>query len=216
LQWRQSRLHEDTTMSGRLRILVAAAAISVAPMLSACAYAQYGSHRDVDRYGRASFAFDTGYERGWHRGEQDARQRRAFYFQNDHDYRRGDRGYTWRYGSRDAYRYDFRRGYELGYRDGYNSRGRVGYGTRAPGQVYRGGSPRGVYRSLAADHGFREGYEKGIEDARRNRRHDPVGHRWYREGDRHYDRRSGSRDQWKDEYRRAFREGYERGYRERW
>ena len=204
-------------MSGRLRILAAAAVISLAPTLSACVYAQHGGYRDNDRYGRASsYAFDTGYRDGWQRGERDARQRRAFDYRNDREYQRADRGYNWRYGSRDAYRYEFRRGYEGGYRDGYNSLGRRGYGVTGPGRVNQGRAPGGgYYRSVAAEHGFREGYEKGVEDARRGRRHDPVRQRWYRDGDRHYNSRYGSRDQWKDEYRRAFRDGYERGYRER-
>ena len=62
--------------------------------------------------------------------------------------------------------------------------------------------------------GARDGYEKGVEDARKNRSFDPLRHAWYRSGDRHFEGRYGSREQYKDLYRDGFRDGYERGYGE--
>lgn len=207
-------------MSGRTRILTLAAIVSIAPAFSACAYAQYGPHGG---YGRAaSPAYDIGYREGFEHGASDARRGRGFALEHDRDYRRADKGWNGRYGSREQYRYEFRRGYERGYREAFARNDRYrgdGYG-RYPGRYpdgrypgdYRGGGYG--YRSPAAEYGFREGYERGRDAARDRDRYDPVRERWYREGDRHYDRRYGSREQWKQEYRDAFRQGYDRGYRE--
>lgn len=74
----------------------------------------------------------------------------------------------------------------------------------------------GGYRDAAVRNGFNDGYEKGVEDARKNRSFDPLRHSWYRSGDRHYEGRYGSREQYKDFYREGFKSGYERGYREGW
>jgi hypothetical protein len=215
-------------MTGRLRILSLAAIVSIAPAFGACAYAQYGGHRDQD-YGYASRAYDIGYREGLEHGADDGRRGRGFAMEHDNDYRRADKGWNRRYGSREQYRYEFRRGYERGYREGYARYDRRGgaYGayppsgrypdSRYPSQRYPGSYGGGggyAYRSPAAEHGFREGYERGREAARDRDRFDPVRERWYRDGDRHYNSRYGSRDQWKQEYREAFRQGYDRGYRE--
>ncbi|HSL21964.1 MAG TPA: hypothetical protein VK886_10545 [Vicinamibacterales bacterium] len=221
-------------MTGRMRVIAVAAIVTIAPAFSACAYAQYGGHRD-GRYGRVmSPAFDVGYREGFEHGVDDARRGRDFAFAHSRDYQRADRGWNGRYGSRDAYRYEFRRGYEQGYREAYGRNSR--YRRNVPyGGVYRDG-PRGTYpsypggaypsnpgaaypngrygyRSPAAEYGYNEGLEKGREDARDGDRYDPVRHKWYRDGDRHYNGRYGSREQWKAEYREAFRQGYDQGYR---
>ena len=72
----------------------------------------------------------------------------------------------------------------------------------------------GGYNDLAVQNGVNDGYEKGLDDARKNRSFDPLRQEWYRSGDRHYDSRYGSREQYKDLYRQGFREGYERGFNE--
>jgi hypothetical protein len=201
-------------MTRGTRILAVAAIVAIAPAFSACAYAQYGPRGG---YGHvASPAYDIGYREGLDRGSQDARRGTRFGFERDRDYQRADKGWNRRHGNRDAYRYEFRRGYERGYREAYSRYG-AGYGrgrydNRYPSGEYRGGGY--AYRSPAAEHGFREGYERGREAARDRDRHDPARERWYRDGDRHYNSRYGSRDQWKQEYRDAFRQGYDRGYRE--
>ena len=59
-----------------------------------------------------------------------------------------------------------------------------------------------------------DGYEKGAEDARKNRSYDVLRHEWYRSGDRHYESRDGSRERSKNVYREGFKEGYARGFRE--
>ena len=121
----------------------------------------------------------------------------------------------------------FRQGFEAGYRAGYERvrsgravrrpQGRspdYGYGypdtRRSPG--YRGG---GYLYSVASDRGFSDGYEKGLADARSRRHFDPRRHKWYRSGDRGFNRRYGAKHEYQAVYRDAFRAGYERGFRER-
>ena len=71
------------------------------------------------------------------------------------------------------------------------------------------------YERRAFDNGERDGYTKGIDDVRHHRRADVDRQRWYRNGDRDYDRHYyGTRDAYRVEYRRGFVEGYERAYRE--
>ena len=70
------------------------------------------------------------------------------------------------------------------------------------------------YGTRAFDTGYTDGFEKGLDDGRERRAHDPVRHRWYREGDRGYDSRDGSRAQYQNDYRDGFRRGYEAGYRD--
>jgi flagellar biosynthesis/type III secretory pathway protein FliH len=84
-------------------------------------------------------------------------------------------------------------------------------------QQYPGSNGRyGGYSNITVQNGVNDGYEKGVEDARKNRSYDPLRHAWYRSGDRRYESRFGSREQYKDSYRQGFRTGYERGFREGW
>jgi hypothetical protein len=75
---------------------------------------------------------------------------------------------------------------------------------------------RGVYQyqRVAFDNGYKDGYDKGREDARDNDSYDPVRHSRYRSGDHGYDRRYGSKDDYKIVYRDGFEDGYNAGYRE--
>jgi len=93
--------------------------------------------------------------------------------------------------------------------DRYREAPRYGspYGDRYPGA----GAP---YAGLGFDQGYRDGYEKGREDARDRDSYDPVRHRWYRNGDRGYDRRFGPKDAYKLAYREGFSSGYDRSYRD--
>ena len=177
-------------------------------------------------YGRGSWdrstwqrtAYDNGYREGLAAGRRDARARRGYDYRRERLYRDGDRGYYSRYGSRGQYRQAFRSGFEAGYRDGYQ--GSSLYGRRGPSRnvPYGGyGAPNRGYGygySEGAERGFRDGYEKGREDARDRDRFDPRRHKWYRQGDRGYDRNDGPREYYKRAYREAFLQGYDRGYRE--
>jgi hypothetical protein len=48
------------------------------------------------------------------------------------------------------------------------------------------------------DNGFRDGYDKGREDARDNDSYDPVRYSSYRSADRGYNQRYGSKEEYKD------------------
>ena len=81
--------------------------------------------------------------------------------------------------------------------DQYRDRGR-GYG----------------YNSVPYDNGYRDGLEKGREDARDRDSYDPVRHSWYRNGNRGYDSRYGTKDSYKLTYRDGFEAGYDQAYRQ--
>jgi flagellar biosynthesis/type III secretory pathway protein FliH len=179
----------------------------------------------IDNYGYNDVrrvAYDNGYREGLKEGEKDGRKNDRFFFEDENSFRKGDKGYQRQYGDRERYRQVFRSGYASGYEAGYrryNTRGRYDdrgrYGDRGRWDDRGGyGGNYGGYARPAFENGARDGYEKGIEDARKNRSFDPLRHAWYRSGDRHYEGRYGARDAYKDVYRRGFQEGYERGYRE--
>jgi hypothetical protein len=69
--------------------------------------------------------------------------------------------------------------------------------------------------NIALDEGYSDGYDKGLEDADRNRDFDPTRHGWYRSADRGYKSAYGSKTEYKNVYRQGFRNGYEAGYRDR-
>jgi len=169
--------------------------------------------RDVDRR-----AYDIGYREGVQEGQNDARRGRDFSYQRHDEYRDADNGYRRGVGDRDDYRRSFRQGFQTGYSEAYNRNARNGY-PRGNYPVYgdnRGGvyypSNRGVYRSPAADNGYRDGFEAGRDDARDGDRYDPIRTSRYRSGDHNYEGRYGSRDVYKRDYRAAFEQGYREGY----
>ena len=216
-------------MTKRFGLLPALASVALIAMTTpACAQAVYG-----DRYGYGTdvhrAAYDNGYRRGLENGERDARSGRSANYRDDGAYRDADWGYDRRFGARGQYRQMFRDGYEEGYRNGYSRSARGGYGGyggygsprdgRYPNNGYPGGGYPGGgygYGDTAREYGYREGVEKGAEDARDGDRFDPRRHKWYREGDRHYNSRYGPREQYERAYREAFQQGYEAGYRGRY
>jgi hypothetical protein len=86
--------------------------------------------------------------------------------------------------------------------------GRSRYPDRYPNERGR----YGIAGSVPFDNGHRDGYEKGIEDARDNNAYDPVRHSRYRSADREYDRRYRPREEYRDIYREGFRAGYDEGH----
>ena len=176
---------------------------------------------DQGPYGssRQPAAWDNGYRQGLSIGERDARAGRQFDVRGTREYRSADWGYDRRHGSRAHYRDVFRQGFESGYRAGYD-RHRSGRAiprgpNRYPDSRYPGSSRGGYLYSVAGDRGFSDGYQKGLDDGRSGRRFDPARHKWYRSGDRGFNRRYGTKHEYQAVYRDAFRAGYERGYRER-
>ena len=195
----------------------------------ATARARYTDAAPVSYYELRRIAYDQGYREGVKKGENDGRRGERFGFQDEREFQRGDRGYHREYGDRDRYRQIFRDGYAAGYSDGYSRHSRYGRNDGRPGQYGPYAQQRGYgswggnngrypgnngYSSPAFDNGARDGYEKGQEDARKNRSFDALRHSWYRSGDRNYEGRYGSREQYKNVYRQGFQRGYERGYQE--
>lgn len=85
-----------------------------------------------------------------------------------------------------------------------NSRSRRGpYDGDRGGYSYR-------YRAPALENGYRDGLDKGREDARDRDRYNPERHGRYRSADRGYERGYGD----KDDYRRIYRQGFQQGYRD--
>jgi hypothetical protein len=238
----QARAGYVTRRSDMKRFFVISALAFAALALSVPAHAQWGGLPDRDRTGYAQrsyfdarqIAYDNGYREGLKEGENDGRRNDAFAFQDERSFKRADRGYHREYGPLERYRQSFRSGYTEGYSHGYQryarNSGYGGYGRQDPRRDSRGpgygypqqgypGYPQqypGGYTRPAVQNGVNDGYEKGREDARKNRAYDPLRHAWYRSGDRHYDRRFGSRELYKDVYRQGFKEGYDRGFREGW
>jgi hypothetical protein len=186
------------------------------------ASAQIRRHDGYPYATNGSYGFDNGYREGLRDGQRDARQNRPFDFNDNSNYRRAERGYDRRSGDVDWYRREFRRGYQAGYREGYSQSGywdRNRYPNNGgyypdPRYGYPGGYGNRRYAGPAYQYGFSEGYEKGIEDVRDRDPYEPTRHKWYREGDRHYNNRYGPREAYKNEYRIGFREGYDRAFRE--
>ena len=198
----------------------------------------YSAPAQQSYYDSGRVAYDNGFREGLKQGEKDGRKNDRYAYQDENTFRRADKGYHREYGPVDRYRQSFRTGYAAGYSEGYQryapnygygNNGRYGNGRVVPrrdtggyGYPNTGRSPSypqqypgtygryGGYSDIAVQNGVNDGYEKGVEDARKNRSFDPLRHAWYRSGDRHYENRLGSREQYKDLYRQGFRDGYER------
>jgi hypothetical protein len=221
------------------RLFVIPALAVTAFALAVPAHAQAPGWRDSDRLGYAQrsyldarqAAYDNGFREGIKQGEHDGRKNDVFAFQDERTFQRADKGYHREYGPLDRYRVAFRSGYSAGYSDGYQRYARsYGYGpdsrrdSRGPAysnaypgypNAYPGYPPQSRgYGSPAFQNGVNDGFEKGAEDARKDRSYDPRRHSWYRSGDRHYEGRYGNRESYKDIYRQGFTDGYDRGYRE--
>jgi hypothetical protein len=69
--------------------------------------------------GHATPASDNGYRDGYSAGRDDARDRDPYDPVRSSRYRAGDRGYSGRFGSRDAYKRDYRAAFQSGYDVGY-------------------------------------------------------------------------------------------------
>jgi flagellar biosynthesis/type III secretory pathway protein FliH len=198
---------------------------------------EYGERQSY--YDSRRAAYDNGFREGAKQGEKDGRKGNVFAYQDERTFQRADKGYHRDFGDIERYRQAFRSGYASGYSESYQryapaygNNGRYGstyprgdgrYDTRGNGRYdprnnggygTRPGYPGGGYYSPAYDNGAQDGYQKGAEDARKNRSFDVLRHEWYRDGDRHYESRYGSRDQYKNVYRDGFKEGYARGYQE--
>ena len=185
-------------------------------LVPAAASAQWGPQSRSQS--RAQPGYDEGYRRGVEAGSSDVRRGTSFNFSVHVDFRSGDIGYRTQFGNRDRYRDEFRRGFQLGYQTGYGgSRGGGYYGRGLPGG--RQAPPwafgrAGARVDVAAQQGYSDGYEAGLDDGRDGRRFDPVAERRYRSADRGYNNSYGPRDLYKTSYRSGFLNGYEAGYQD--
>jgi len=89
------------------------------------------------------------------------------------------------------------------------------YGNSYPNSSPYPNNNRGYgINSVAYDNGYRDGLEKGRDDANHNHSFDPVRQKWYRSADRGYNSRYGTKDAYKLTYRDGFEAGYEQSYRQ--
>lgn len=202
------------------RFILAALAATTLGTAPACA-AQYGYGRYPQGGVRVDDrAYRNGFDEGRQQGENDARRGRAYDYDNHREFRNADQGYGG-YGNRNDYRRVFRDGFIAGYDEGYrryargSSRYPVPYPDRnrdgVPDRGYPGNG--GIFRSPAADNGYRDGFEEGRKAANDGDRPDAIRESRYRDGEHGYNSRFGSRDEYKREYRAAFLQGYDEGYR---
>jgi hypothetical protein len=73
-------------------------------------------------------------------------------------------------------------------------------------------APAAAQNNAAFERGYREGIQRGADDARDGRRFEPQRDRVYRDGDRGYNSRYGSREWYRNEFRRGYSTGYRDGY----
>jgi hypothetical protein len=149
--------------------------------------------------------------RVWYDGVPPGRQPRATSCTEAERVASRDRNARVIYGSDNGYGnngyYDRSGNYPYGSNDRY---GNDRYGNRYPSSE----SNRYGTNSVAYDNGYRDGLEKGREDARDRNSFDPVRHSWYRSGNRGYNSRYGTRDDYKLVYRDGFEAGYQQAYRQ--
>lgn len=180
----------------------------------------HGGSLDARQHG-----YEHGYRDGLHHGREDRERNDSYDIKSD-DYKKGDRGYEKYMGDKGDYKKGYREGYQAGYDDGYNRRsGRIGdiYGRSDRDRdidrdrdrddrddVY---AERGWgYSDVAYDIGYRDGADKGQNDAKDNKSFDPERHDRYRDADHGYRDSYGDKEAYKRQYRDGFRQGYEDGF----
>lgn len=91
----------------------------------------YGGYGGYGRYG--SPALDNGYRDGYDEGLDAGRDRDRFDPVREKDYRKADRGYNGRYGSKERYQAEYRDGFRRGYEEGYRDATQYGRGRDSRG-----------------------------------------------------------------------------------
>jgi hypothetical protein len=91
---------------------------------------------------------------------------------------------------------------------------------RPPGRVqiapyYYSGFAAPHYAQLGYDAGYRDGYDKGRDDARgRHARYDFARHKWFKSGSRGYKGHYGVKVAYQQVYRSGFQAGYDAAFRD--
>lgn len=196
--------------------------------------------RNWDNYGNYGGSFDlrqtalnAGYNEGMKDGTAAARQRgRNSDFRNQSSYRKANKDYSSRLGSRDLYSRYFREAYETGFNDGFNPGGNYNNGNgnwnRDNGNRDNGNNGnwdrnnrRGRnwdrydnyggssdLRQTALNAGYNEGIKQGRNDRNRNNRSDFHNNSAYQKATTDYSSKLGDRGT----YQQYYRAGYENGY----
>jgi hypothetical protein len=71
---------------------------------------------------------------------------------------------------------------------------------------------RNSARRMGVSQGYRDGYEKGQEDYRKNRTADLYRHERYRDADHGYKGKYGDKTSYEQGYRQGFENGYDEGF----
>lgn len=177
-------------------------------------------------YNIYQIAQDNGYRDGLEQGAKDGRDRNRYRPEDSGRYKDATRGYRSEYGNKDAYKQAYRdgflRGYEQGFRqytyggstnDPYYRNDPYGRGNDPYGRAGDYGYGRYDIYQVAQDQGYRDGYQRGTEDARDGDRYNPEGTSQYKNADRGYRSEYGNKEEYKRIYRDAFRRGYDEAYR---
>ncbi len=158
-------------------------------------------------------ARNTGYRDGLEKGRNDARQGASFNLERHDAYRDADHGYRSSFGNKEDYRRQYREAFRLGYEEGYRGRPDRWAGQEPPEE--RTGRRGAAYSEVAENTGYRDGLEKGRNDARQGASFNLERHDAYRDADHGYRSSFGNKEEYKQQYRDAFRRGYQEGYRRR-
>jgi hypothetical protein len=181
--------------------------------------AQYRNDPYYGGYNIYQVAQDNGYRDGMEQGSKDGRERDRYRPEESGRYKDATRGYHSEYGNKDAYKQAYRDGFRRGYDQGFRQ---YTYGGAGNDPYYRndpygrqGDYGYGRYNiyQIAQDQGYRDGIQRGSEDARDGDRYNPEGASQYRSADRGYRSEYGNKEEYKRIYRDAFRRGYDESYR---
>ena len=203
-------------------LLLGVAFVTGAPSVQA----QYRNDPYYGGYDIYRVAQDQGYRDGLEQGTKDGRDRERYRPEDNGRYKDATRGYRSEYGNKEAYRQayreGFRRGYDQGFRqytygggnnDPYYRNDPYGRGNDPYGRTGDYGSGRYDIYQVAQDQGYRDGIQRGAEDARDGDRYNPEGTSQYKDGDRGYRSEYGNREEYRRVYRDSFRRGYDEAYR---
>jgi len=182
----------------------------------------------------AEVARNTGYRDGAEKGRNDAAQGKSYNPERHDAWRDADHGYRGSFGNKEDYRRIYREAFVSGYREGYQGgRSRRPYGGEdRPGRQPYGREERPSQRPYdreerpgwvaeparsafaeAADYtGYRDGLEKGRNDAAQGKSYNPERHDAYRDADHGYRDSFGNKQDYRQKYREAFLRGYRESY----
>ena len=178
--------------------------VALGVLLSGVALAQ--SYREV--------AQNTGYRDGLGKGQNDARQGKSFNLERHDYYTDADHGYRSSFGNKEDYRQQYREAFHRGYQEGYRGdRGRRPRGLNRPDQRFEQPGPGSS--EVAPSTGYRDGLEKGRNDALQGKSFNLERHDFYRDADHGFRSSFGNKENYKQQYREGFRRGYQEGYRGR-